>query len=193
LRAAARSSGPRPIAGGGQLPAAAARGRGGGGGTAYGGLEMLLSPTKGVDFNSYLQRVIFGETPIGLPSCQGPLELGEKGIVVLTFKIMRDGSVPSNEPKSSATPGKSSGPRRVLLRARLESLRAIARLSQGPYHRTALHLSFNIPLESLLPAKVKVPRHIFLGSLPRGFRAIFLFVRARHLLFRRNENKMPCL
>ena len=57
LRAAARSSGPRPIAGGGQIPGGGTGGGGGGGhGTAYGGIEML-TPDEGVDFSNYLNRV----------------------------------------------------------------------------------------------------------------------------------------
>ena len=153
LRAAARSSGPRPIAGGGQLPGGGARGGGGGGGTAYGGLEML-TPDEGVDFNSYLQRVYFTVKRNWFAVMPGSVELGEKGIVVLTFKIMRDGSVPSNEPEIQRNSGKEP-----LDRAAYSSVRASNPFEQlpaqfkGPYIELRYTYLYNIPLESYYQQK----------------------------------------
>jgi len=111
-----RPSGPRPIGGGDRLPGSG--GRGTGGGTAYGGIEML-TPDEGVDFNSYLQRVYFTVKRNWFSVMPGSVELGEKGIVYLTFRINRDGSVPSDEPIIERNSGKEP-----LDRAAFSSVRA---------------------------------------------------------------------
>lgn len=81
-----------PGGGGGGL-----HGGGGGGGTGYGSLDML-SPTDGVNFDSYLQRVVDRVRTFWYSEMPESVYLGEKGIVVLQFRIMRDGSVPQPEP-----------------------------------------------------------------------------------------------
>lgn len=147
LRAAARSSGPRPIAGGGQLPGGGAPGGVGSGGAAYGGLEML-TPDEGVDFSSYLQRVYVTVKRNWFAVMPGSVELGEKGIVVLTFKIMRDGSVPSAEPVIQRNSGKEP-----LDRAAYSSVRASNPFEQlpaqfkGPYIELRYTYLYNIPIE----------------------------------------------
>jgi hypothetical protein len=148
VRAAARGSGPRAIAGGGQLPGGGGRGGGGGGGAAYGGMEMLTDP-QGVDFNSYLQRVYVTVKRNWFAVMPESVELGEKGIVVLTFKIMRDGSVPSNEPEMQRNSGKEP-----LDRAAYSSVRAsnpfepLPAQFKGPYIELRYTYLYNIPLES---------------------------------------------
>jgi len=112
-----RPSGPRAIGGGGQLPGGGTRG-GGGGGTAYGGIEML-TPDEGVDFNDYLHRVYVTVKRNWFSVMPGSVELGEKGIVFLTFRINRDGSVPSDEPVIERNSGKEP-----LDRAAYSSVRA---------------------------------------------------------------------
>jgi len=111
-----RPSGPRAIGGGGQLPGGGTRG--GGGGTAYGGIEML-TPDEGVDFNDYLHRVYVTVKRNWFSVMPGSVELGEKGIVFLTFRINRDGSVPSDEPVIERNSGKEP-----LDRAAYSSVRA---------------------------------------------------------------------
>ncbi len=148
LRAAARSSGPRPVAGGGQLPGGGARGGAGGGGTAYGNLEML-TPDQGVDFNSYLQRVYVTVKRNWFSVMPASVELGEKGIVVLTFKIMQDGGVPSGEPVILRNSGKEP-----LDRAASSSVRAsnpfepLPAQFKGPYIELRFTYLYNIPIES---------------------------------------------
>ena len=151
---ATRSSGPRPIGGGGQLPGGSARGGGGGGGgTAYGGLEML-TPDQGVDFNSYLQRVYVTVKRNWFAVMPGSVELGERGIVVLTFRIMQDGSVPSSEPVIQRNSGKEP-----LDRAAFSSVRAsnpfepLPAQFKGPYIELRYTYLYNIPLESYYQQK----------------------------------------
>lgn len=148
LRDAGKISGPRPIAGGGAIPGSGPRGGGGGsGGTAYGGLEML-TPTQGVDFNSYLLRVYVTVKRNWFAVMPTSVELGERGIVVLTFRIMRDGSVPSVEPQIIRNSGKEP-----LDRAAFSSVRASSPFEplppqfSGPYIELRYTYLYNIPLE----------------------------------------------
>jgi outer membrane biosynthesis protein TonB len=153
LRAAARSSGPRPIAGGGQIPGGGSGGGGGGHGTAYGGIEML-TPDEGVDFSNYLNRVYVTVKRNWFAVMPGSVELGEKGIVVLTFKIMRDGSVPSAEPVIQRNSGKEP-----LDRAAYSSVRAsnpfepLPPQFSGPYIELRYTYLYNIPIEYFNQAK----------------------------------------
>jgi len=154
LRAAARSSGPRPIAGGGQIPGGGTGGGGGGGhGTAYGGIEML-TPDEGVDFSNYLNRVYVTVKRNWFAVMPGSVELGEKGIVVLTFKIMRDGSVPFAEPVIQRNSGKEP-----LDRAAYSSVRAsnpfepLPPQFTGPYIELRYTYLYNIPIEYFNQAK----------------------------------------
>jgi TonB family protein len=154
LRSAARSSGPRPIGGGGRIQGSGGHGGGGGsGGTAYGGLEML-TPTEGVDFQSYLERVYVTVKRNWFAVMPESAELGERGIVVLTFRIMRDGSVPSVDPEIQRNSGKEP-----LDRAALSSVRASNPFEQlpaqfkGPYIELRYTYLYNIPLESYYQQK----------------------------------------
>jgi hypothetical protein len=147
IKGLGRSSGPRPIVGGGQIPGGGAGGGGGGHGTAYGGIEML-TPDQGVDFSNYLNRVYVTVKRNWFAVMPGSVELGEKGIVVLTFKIMRDGSVPSPEPVIQSNSGKEP-----LDRAAYSSVRAsnpfepLPPQFSGPYIELRYTYLYNIPLE----------------------------------------------
>jgi hypothetical protein len=147
LRAAARGSSPRPVGGGGQIPGGGTGGGGSGHGTAYGGIEML-TPNEGVDFDNYLQRVYVTVKRNWFAVMPGSVELGEKGIVVLTFKIMRDGSVPSAEPVIQRNSGKEP-----LDRAAYSSVRASNPFEplpvqfSGPYIELRYTYLYNIPPE----------------------------------------------
>jgi outer membrane biosynthesis protein TonB len=144
---ASRSEGPRPIAGGGQIPGSGIPGSSGSGGTAYGGLEML-TPDQGVDFNSYLQRVYVTVKRNWFAVMPQSVELGERGIVVLTFKIMRDGGVPNGEPVINRNSGKEP-----LDRAAFSSVRASSPFEPlptqftGPYIELRYTYLYNVPPE----------------------------------------------
>ena len=136
------SSGSRPIGDGGQLPGG---GRSSGrSGTAYGGIEML-TPDQGVDFNSYLQRVYFTVKRNWFSVMPTSVELGEKGIVYLTFRINRDGSVPPDEPIVERNSGKEP-----LDRAAYSSVRASSPFEplpaqfKGPYIELRYRYYYNI-------------------------------------------------
>lgn len=136
-------SGPRTFSDGGQLPGGGGRGSGRGG-AAYGGIEML-TPDEGVDFNSYLQRVYVTVKRNWFSVMPTSVELGEKGIVYLTFKINRDGSVPSDEPVIERNSGKEP-----LDRAAYSSVRASSPFEplpaqfKGPYIELRYRYYYNI-------------------------------------------------
>ncbi|HKN76681.1 MAG TPA: TonB C-terminal domain-containing protein [Candidatus Acidoferrum sp.] len=137
------------ISGGGRIRSRSTPGGGGGGGTAYGGLEML-TPDQGVDFRSYLQRVYLAVKGNWFAIMPESAELGERGIVVLTFRIMRDGSVPGTEPTINRNSGKEP-----LDRAAYSSVRAsnpfepLPSQFTGPYIELRYTYLYNIPPESL--------------------------------------------
>jgi TonB family protein len=140
------SANSRPIAGGGRISARGGlSGQTGSGGTAYGGLEML-TPDQGVDFNSYLQRVYIKVKQNWYAIMPESVELGERGVVVLTFKIMADGSVPSAEPVINRNSGKEP-----LDRAAYSSIRAsnpfepLPSQFHGPYIELRYTYLYNIP------------------------------------------------
>jgi hypothetical protein len=150
VRAAGRASGPRPIVGGDRVSSGRAQGGGGGGGgTAYGGLEML-TPNEGVDFNGYLMRVYYTVKRNWFAVMPTSVELGEKGIVQLTFRIMRDGTVPATEPVIQHNSGKEH-----LDRAAYSSVRASSPFESlppqfsGPYIELRYTYFYNIVPDSV--------------------------------------------
>ncbi|HTT32127.1 MAG TPA: TonB C-terminal domain-containing protein [Candidatus Acidoferrum sp.] len=145
-RSTPRISAPRAIVGGGRV-SGGARGGGGSGGTAYGGLEML-TPDQGVDFSSYLQRIHDVIERNWFAVMPPSVELGDRGIVVLTFKIMRDGSVVASDPVIEQHSGKEP-----LDRAAFSSIRASNPFDRlppqfsGPFIELRCTYLYNIPLE----------------------------------------------
>jgi outer membrane biosynthesis protein TonB len=117
MRDAAKMSAPRPIGDGGQIPTRSAPG-GGGRGSAAAGIEML-TPTEGVDFNDYLARVYQSVKRNWFAVMPASVELGDKGVVSLQFRIMKNGGVPDGEPVKVFGSGKEP-----LDRAAISSIRA---------------------------------------------------------------------
>lgn len=144
--AQAPSSNGRTIAGGGRIQGRSGAGASGGG-QAFGGLEML-SPTEGLDWTSYLQRVYVTVKRNWFAIMPESVELGERGVVVLTFKIMRNGGVPGDEPIIQRNSGKEP-----LDRAAYSSIRAsnpfepIPAEYKGDYIELRYTYLYNIPLD----------------------------------------------
>lgn len=145
LREAAKMNAPRAIGGGGQLPPGVPGG--GGQGTAYGAMEML-TPTEGVDFNNYLARVYQSVKQNWFAVMPVSVQLGDKGVVSLQFKIMKDGSVPTSDPRRVFGSGKEP-----LDRAAVSSIRAsnpfepLPSAFSGPYIELRFTYYYNIPPE----------------------------------------------
>lgn len=106
-----------PGATGGQFPGGGVPVQGGGQGAGMGPIEML-TPTEGVDFNEYLHRVYITVDRNWRAVMPESVFLGDKGVVSLQFRIMRNGSVPVDEPVRVHASGKEP-----LDRAAISSIR----------------------------------------------------------------------
>jgi outer membrane biosynthesis protein TonB len=125
-------------------------GGGGGGGQGYGGNAVeILTPTEGVDFSTYIARVLASVKRNWYSVMPESARLGDKGKVVLQFRIMRNGVVPEQEPVMMGSSGKEP-----LDRAASSSIRAstpfepLPSAFSGPYIELRFIFLYNIPLNS---------------------------------------------
>jgi outer membrane biosynthesis protein TonB len=130
------------------------RGGGGGGGGGQRGPGLgsgvqMLTPTDGVDFNSYIQRLLATVKRNWFSVMPESAYLGEKGIVSITFKINQDGSVPAPDPILERTSG-----REPLDNAAMSSIRMSNPFEPLPsaYKRPFIELRFiyfyNLPVDT---------------------------------------------
>jgi TonB family protein len=130
----------RPGGGGGGYP-------GGGGGPGLGGGLQMLTPTEGVDFSGYLARVLDSVKRNWYAIMPESAEMGDRGRVVLDFKILRDGNVPGEDPEMM-----SSSQKEPLDRAASGAIRASSPFEplpsafSGPYIELRFTFLYNIPL-----------------------------------------------
>jgi TonB family protein len=92
-----------PVSGGGG--SGGGRGRGGGGAQAGNGVT-ILTPTEGVDFQSYINRLLAKLKQNWITVMPESFYLGDKGIVAISFRINRDGSFPGESLSLDRTSGK---------------------------------------------------------------------------------------
>jgi outer membrane biosynthesis protein TonB len=123
---------------------------GGGGGRGFGGNAVeILTPTEGVDFSTYIARVLASVKRNWYAVMPESAQLGDKGKVVLQFRIMRNGVVPDQEPVMMGSSGKEP-----LDRAASSSIRAstpfepLPSAFSGPYIELRFIFLYNIPLNS---------------------------------------------
>ncbi len=152
LRGAARNPGGQSGSFGGELPRSGAGGGGGGSGTgnalAYGQME-LLTPTEGVDFTNYLNRVLASVRRNWYAVIPESARMGEKGIVVLEFRIMKDGGVPAGEPQLVRASGRD--PLDYAAASSIRSSHPFEPLPQafsGPFIALRFTFLYNLPLEA---------------------------------------------
>jgi hypothetical protein len=107
-----------PTYNGGQQVPGGGPSSGGGHGPGLGPIEML-TPTEGVDFNDYLRRVYIIVKQNWYAVMPESVRLGDKGVVSLQFRIMRNGVVPDGEPVRVSASGKEP-----LDRAAISSIRS---------------------------------------------------------------------
>ena len=130
-------------------PGGGAGGGGGGGGDGLGGAVQMLTPTEGVDFTNYLARVVASVKRNWYSIMPESARLGDKGRVMLQFRIMRNGSVPDPEPQLVGTSGKDP-----LDRASMSSIRASSPFEplppafSGPYIELRFIFLYNLPLNT---------------------------------------------
>ncbi len=132
---------------GGPVPGAG--GLGGGGGQGLGGAVEMLTPTEGVDFSNYLARVVASVKRNWYSIMPESARLGDRGRVILQFRIMRNGGVPDAEPQLMGPSGKEP-----LDRAALSSIRASSPFEplppafSGPYIELRFIFLYNLPLDT---------------------------------------------
>jgi TonB family protein len=123
---------------------------GGGGGQGFAGNAVtILTPTEGVDFSTYIARVLASVKRNWYSVMPESARLGDQGKVVLQFRIMRNGVVPDAEPVMMGSSGKEP-----LDRAAASSIRAstpfepLPTAFSGPYIELRFIFLYNIPLNS---------------------------------------------
>jgi TonB family protein len=135
---------------GGRLPGGGppGYGGGGGGGEAYGGLQML-TPTEGVDFNDYLQRVVASVKRNWYSVMPESVYLGEKGKVILRFRIMANGAVPDAEPQLEGSSGKEPLDRAASSSIRTSSpFEPLPSAFSGPFIELRFIFLYNLPISA---------------------------------------------
>jgi len=117
------------------------------GGPAAGNAVTILTPTEGVDFDSYINRLIAKVKRNWYTAMPESVYLGDKGIVSITFRINRDGSFPGENLNLERTSGKDP-----LDTAALSSIRTsnpfepLPPAFKGPYIELRFTYFYNIPV-----------------------------------------------
>lgn len=139
-------SGPMPKSGGGLN--GGSPGSQGSGGTFGNGYE-ILTPTEGVDFSDYMNRVVAAVRRNWYAVMPESAMLGDRGRVALQFRIMKNGSVPDGEPVRIMSSGKEP-----LDRAAVSAIRSsnpfepLPSAFSGPYIELRFIFLYNLPIEA---------------------------------------------
>jgi TonB family protein len=157
LQDAIKNSARNPTAGGGRSGAVigpgpkapgSQGGRGGPGAGSYGNGYEILTPTEGVDFSEYMKRVIESVRRNWYAVMPQSAQLGDQGKVMLQFRIMRDGSVPTGDPNTVVGSGKEP-----LDRAAVSAIRSsnpfepLPPAFSGPSIELRFYFLYNLPIE----------------------------------------------
>ena len=137
---------------GGAIPRGGGGGIGGGGGAGggyLGGAVQMLTPDQGVDFSGYLNQVVASVRREWLTIMPESARMGDRGRVVIDFRIMRDGFVPRPDPLLRLTSGKEP-----LDNAAMGSIRGASPFPplpsafSGPYIELRFIFLYNLPLDA---------------------------------------------
>jgi TonB family protein len=119
------------------------------GGGPMGNAYQILTPTEGVDFSDYMQRVLASVRRNWYAVMPESAQLGDRGRVVLEFSIRRDGSVPNEDPQRLLGSGKEP-----LDRAAVSAIRSsnpfdhLPPAFSGPEIRLRFIFLYNLPIEA---------------------------------------------
>ena len=150
IRGAAKNRDEGGVRGGYSAPMPRSPGGGGSGGGLLSQGYELLTPTEGVDFTNYLARVLASVRRNWYAVIPESARLGDKGRVVLQFRILRNGSVPFPEPALMLSSGKEP-----LDRAALSAIRAsnpfepLPPAFSGPHIELRFIFLYNIRIDEL--------------------------------------------
>jgi len=111
---------------------------------------QILSDTQGVDFTSYIQRLLAALKRNWYAIMPESAMMGDRGIVFTTFQINPDGSVPAPDPQLERTSGKEP-----LDNAAMSAIHAsnpfepLPAQFHGPYLKLRIIFIYNIPPEQV--------------------------------------------
>ncbi|HKV28222.1 MAG TPA: TonB C-terminal domain-containing protein [Candidatus Acidoferrales bacterium] len=133
---------PMPLGPGAPMPSGA-----GGQGLLGSGVQ-ILTPTEGVDFSNYLARLLARVKQNWYSVMPISARMGDKGVVVMRFHIMRNGDMPNTEPALERTSGKEPLDRAAGA-ALTESnpFEPLPPAFTGPYIELRIAFLYNLPLD----------------------------------------------
>ena len=117
-------------------------------GPSMGNSVQILTPTQGVDFNPYIQRMLATIKRNWEAVMPQSAMMGDRGVVLLTFQINPDGSVQVSDPVMERSSGKEP-----LDSAAMSSIRAsnpfepLPHDFHGPFMRFGIYFLYNLPLD----------------------------------------------
>jgi TonB family protein len=133
--------GPRPNG----TPGGGPPGQGSG---SFGNGYEILTPTEGVDFSDYMHRMLENVRRNWYAVMPQSALLGDRGRVLLRFKIMANGNVPNDDPAREMGSGKEP-----LDRAAISAIRSsnpfepLPSAFHGPYIEIRIMFLYNLPIE----------------------------------------------
>ena len=137
------------ITGPGPRPGSSPGGGGGGQGQgSFGNGYEILTPTEGVDFSDYMHRMLENVRRNWYAVMPQSALLGDRGRVLLRFKIMANGGVPNDDPSREMGSGKEP-----LDRAAISAIRSsnpfepLPSAFHGPYIEIRIMFLYNLPIE----------------------------------------------
>ncbi len=120
---------------------------GGGDGGLGGGMQML-TPTEGVDFSGYLARVLASVKRNWYSIMPESVRLGDKGRVMLQFKIMKNGTVLDPDPVLLGSSNKEPLDRAAIGAIRASSpFEPLPSAFSGPYIELRFIFLYNLRLD----------------------------------------------
>jgi TonB family protein len=124
-------------------------GSGGQGGGSFGNGYEILTPTEGVDFSDYMNRVLASIRRNWYAVMPESAQLGDQGRVLLQFRIMRNGSVPGSDPNELLSSGKEPLDRAAISAIRSSNpLPPLPPAFSGPYIDLRIMFLYNLPIEA---------------------------------------------
>jgi TonB family protein len=120
---------------------------GGGGRPTFGeGLEPI-TPTDGVDFTDYFQRLLASVKRNWYAIIPESARMGDKGIVVIQFRIQTNGTVPYPEPNLVRTSGKEPLDRAAMAAISASSpFEPLPKAYTRPYMEVRFTFLYNLPI-----------------------------------------------
>jgi outer membrane biosynthesis protein TonB len=109
---------------------------------------QILTPTQGVDFSSYIQRLLASIKRNWEAVMPESARMGDQGMVYTIFQINRDGSIPPPYPQLERTSGKEP-----LDNAAMSAIHAsnpfepLPSQFHGPYIRLRIVFLYNLPID----------------------------------------------